>query len=673
MPVPVTFLKGVKTARAAQLAQLGVFTLEDLYALYPKSYEDRSAVRKIAALRGGESATVCAYVKSADTRTVNSRLSVTNIRIYDETGHMNLSVFNGKYAPPKIRPGELYAFYGKISSDQYGFHMTNPVFTKYTGRWDETFFTIQPVYPLTKGLTQHVLRKITAEALKTAPPEYETLPVALLKKYRLMMRADALKNVHFPQSAAAAEESRKRFKFEELFTMQLMLLLLKDAEARVQNGISFRNPDADAEIDAFIRTLPYSLTEGQQTVWKEISGDMDAAQAMNRLVLGDVGSGKTILAVLAMVKTIRSGYQAVYMAPTEILAEQHFDTIRKLLEPLGIRTLLISGALTAKEKREALAAAENGEAQCIIGTHALIQPSVKYHRLGLAITDEQHRFGVKQRAMLSEQENTPDVLVMTATPIPRTLALILYGDMDISILKTLPHGRIPIKTYALEDTMHDRIYQWILRLARQGQQIYMVYPLVEDGEDPGVHSATERYAALSAGVFREIPCGLIHGKMPPAQKDAVMRDFKEGRVKILFSTTVVEVGVDVPAASLMMVENAERFGLAQLHQLRGRVGRGVFQSYCVLFSEKVTQRMKLMEKFTDGFLLSEKDLELRGPGDFFGVEQHGLPPFRIANLYEDTQLLKLAGEAAFHVLQNQSEYDEFIAYIRKKYPGRIPL
>ena len=673
MSVPVTFLKGVKTARAAQLAQLGVHTLEDLYALYPKSYEDRSAVRKIAALRDGENATVCAYIKRTETRTVNNRFSITNIRVYDETGSMNLSIFNGKYPPPLLCAGELYAFYGKISKDQYGFHMTNPTFTKYDGRWEESFFTIQPLYPLTKGMTQNILRKIMAEALKTAPPQYETLPVGLLKKYHLMMRGDALRNIHFPRSMEAMQESRKRFKFEELFTMQLMLLLLKDAEDRVQNGISFHNPDADAEISAFLRSLPFTLSEGQQAVWNEISANMDDARAMNRLVLGDVGSGKTILAVLAMIKAIRSGYQAVYMAPTEILAEQHYANISKMLAPLKIRTLLISGALTAKEKREALAAAEHGEAQCIIGTHALIQPSVKYQKLGLAITDEQHRFGVKQRAMLSEQENTPDVLVMTAMPIPRTLALILYGDMDISILKTLPHGRLPIKTYALENTMHDRIYQWVLRLVEEGRQVYMVYPLIEEGEDPGICSATERFATLSTGIFRKISCGLIHGKMAAAQKDSVMRDFKEGRTKILFSTTVVEVGVDVPNASLMIIENAERFGLAQLHQLRGRVGRGSHQSYCVLFSEKVTERMKIMEKVSDGFILSEKDLQLRGPGDFFGVEQHGLPPFRIANLYQDADLLKLAGEAAFHVLRNRTEYDEFIAYIRKKYPGRIPL
>lgn len=673
MPVPVTFLKGVKTARAAQLSQLGVHTVEDLYTLYPKSYEDRSAVRKIAALQEGESVTVCAYVRSMETRTVNARARVTNIRIQDETGYMNLSIFNGTYPPPPIHCGELYAFYGKISKDAYGTHMTNPVFTRYEGRWEEAFFTLQPVYPLTKGLTQNILRRIVAEALRTLPPAHETLPVILLRKYNLMPRGEALRNIHFPRSAEAARESRRRFQFEELFTMQLMLFLLKDAGGRVRNGISFRNSAADAEIASFVRALPFTLTEGQQQVWKEISEDMDSSQAMNRLVLGDVGSGKTILAVLAILKAVLSGYQAVYMAPTEILAEQHFETIGRLLAPLGIRVLLISGALSVRERKEALAAAENGAAQCIIGTHALIQPSVRYHRIGLAITDEQHRFGVRQRAMLAEQGHTPDVLVMTATPIPRTLALILYGDMDISVLKMLPRGRLPIKTYALDTTMHDRIWRWVQRLAADGQQIYLVYPLIEEGEDPGLSSVTERFSVLSAGVFRNIPCGLIHGRMRAAQKETVMRDFKEGRIRILFSTTVVEVGVDVPNATLMVVENAERFGLAQLHQLRGRVGRGTLQSYCVLFSEKITERMKIMEQVSDGFTLSEKDLELRGPGDFFGVEQHGLPPFRIANLYQDTELLRLAGEAASHVLQNQSEYDEFLAYIREKYPGYIPL
>jgi ATP-dependent DNA helicase RecG len=673
MSVPVTFLKGVKSIRAAQLAKLGVYTVEDLYELYPRSYEDRSVVRKISELAGGESVTVCGYVKSTDTRKVNRTISVTNVRIYDETGNMKISVFNGKYGERPFKVGALYAFYGKVNRDQYGLSMTNPVMTEYSDGWDKSFFTIQPIYPLTKGLTQNILRKMTAEALKIAPPSYETLPKAILGKYGMPQRDVALKNLHFPENSNAAAESIRRFKFEELFTLQLMLLMLKDAQDKAQEGISFKNAVADKEIIRFISTLPFELTEGQKNVWGEIARDMERDTPMNRLVIGDVGSGKTVLAVLSMLKAILSGYQAVFMAPTEILAEQHYATVSKMFELFNIKVWLVTGSLTAKEKKEALAAIESGDAMCIIGTHALIQPTVKYKKLGLAVTDEQHRFGVRQRAMLSSQGGTPDVLVMTATPIPRTLALILYGDMDISTLKTLPRGRLPIKTYALDYSMYDRICKWILRIVAEGQQVYMVYPLIEEGEDTNLRSVTERFASLSNGVFKGISCGLLHGKMTPQQKESVMRDFKEGKVQILFSTTVVEVGVDVPNAVLMVVENAERFGLAQLHQLRGRVGRGSKQSYCVLFSQKVTQRMKIMEEMSDGFELSEQDLLLRGPGDFFGVEQHGLPPLKIANLYQDTDVLQIASEAAKGVLANKDRFADFLRYVREKYPERIQL
>lgn len=673
MSVPVTFLKGVKSIRAAQLAKLGVYTVEDLYELYPRSYEDRSVVRKISELAGGESVTVCGYVKSTDTRKVNRTISVTNVRIYDETGNMRISVFNGKYGERLFKVGALYAFYGKVNRDQYGLSMTNPVMTEYSDGWDKSFFTIQPIYPLTKGLTQNVLRKMTAEALKIAPPSYETLPKVLLRKYGMPQRDVALKNLHFPENSNAAAESIRRFKFEELFTLQLMLLMLKDAQDKAQEGISFKNDVADKEIMHFISTLPFELTEGQKTVWSEIARDMERDTPMNRLVIGDVGSGKTVLAVLSMLKAILSGYQAVFMAPTEILAEQHYATVSKMFELFNIKVWLVTGSLTAKEKKEALAAIESGDAMCIIGTHALIQPTVKYNKLGLAVTDEQHRFGVRQRAMLSNQGGAPDVLVMTATPIPRTLALILYGDMDISTLKTLPRGRLPIKTYALDYSMYDRICKWILRIVAEGQQVYMVYPLIEEGEDANLRSVTERFASLSNGVFKGVSCGLLHGKMTPQQKENVMREFKDGNVQILFSTTVVEVGVDVPNAVLMVVENAERFGLAQLHQLRGRVGRGSKQSYCALFSQKVTQRMKIMEEMSDGFELSEQDLLLRGPGDFFGVEQHGLPPLKIANLYHDADVLKIASEAAKGVLANRDRFADFLKYMREKYPDRIQL
>lgn len=673
MTVPVTFLRGVKTAREAQLSRLGIYTVDDLYEHYPKGYENRSNVCKISDICSGESATVCAYVKSVETRQMNYKISITNIRVYDETGNMNISFFSGKYYSYSFHSGELYAFYGKVTEDQYGLHMTNPVCTQYKDHWENEFFQIQPVYTLTQGLTQNIMRKIVLEALKDAPIKYETLPHNILDKYDLMPRDEALKNIHFPQSAENINASRRRFKFEELFTMQLHLLLLKDANVNIKNGISFGNNEVDEKIRCFIKTLPFELSDGQKKVWKEISDNMDSVQAMNRLVIGDVGSGKTILAILAILKAALSGFQAVYMAPTEILAEQHYTTIKTMFENIGIKTMLVTGSLNSKEKKEVMKAIETGEAQCIIGTHALIQPTVKYYKLGLAITDEQHRFGVRQRAMLSNQENSPDILVMTATPIPRTLALILYGDMDISKLTTLPVGRIPIKTYALNYAMYDRICNWIIKLVSEGRQVYIVYPLIDEGEEEKLKAVTKEFARMSKQIFKDINCGILHGKMTTEEKESVMREYKEGRISILFSTTVIEVGVDVANAALMVVENAERFGLAQLHQLRGRVGRSNIQSYCVLLSEKVTERMKIMEKVSDGFELSERDLELRGPGDFFGVEQHGLPQFKIANLYQDEAILKMATEAAAEVLSNKTEYNDFIKYIGKKYPERIPL
>lgn len=673
MSVPVTFLKGVKSVRAAQLAKLGVHTIDELYELFPKSYEDRSIVRKISQVQDGETVTVCGYVQQTDVKKVNRQLSVLSVKISNEYANMRISVFFGKYGEYHFKIGGLYAFYGKVTKNQYGASMTNPVISEYNGKWDSSFFSIQPIYPLTKGLTQNILRKMVAEALKVAPPSYETLPKEILEKYGLLRRDAALKNLHFPPNAELAEKSRYRFKFEELFIMQLMLLKLKDVKTKITNGISFKNAESDSKIEKFISTLPFELTEGQKKVWGEISANMDDKKAMNRLVIGDVGSGKTVLAVLAMLKAVFAGYQAVFMAPTEVLAEQHYESVSKMLEPFGIKPYLVTGSLTAKEKREALQAIKNDEAKCIIGTHALIQPDVVYGNLGIAITDEQHRFGVRQRAMLAQQEHTPDVLVMTATPIPRTLALILYADLDVSALRTLPCGRIPIKTYALEYSMYDRICKWIIRLVGEGRQVYMVYPVIEENEETPLKSVTERYNTLSKGIFANIKCGLLHGKMPSSQKESVMRDFKEGKIQVLFSTTVVEVGVDVPNAVLMVVENAERFGLAQLHQLRGRVGRGKIQSYCALFSEKVTERMKIMEETADGFELSEQDLVLRGPGDFFGVEQHGLPPFKIANLYQDTEILKAAGNAARYILDDKEKFGDFLDFMNKKYPDRVQL
>lgn len=673
MSVPVTFLKGVKAARAAQLGNLGVHTLEDLISLYPIKYENRGNVCKISELEHDKNTTVCVVIQKSEFKKISRTVSITNLQVYDETGYMQISIFSGKYGTHKFEIGDAYAFYGRVTRDQYGLHMTNPVYTRYTDKWDEKFFQIQPIYPLSQGLTQNIMRKIMAEALLVEPIAYETLPNDILEKYSLINRVDAINNIHFPANVEMAAKSRKRLKFEELFTVSLMLYLIKDQNYKSLSGISFKGDLIEKNIEEFKKALPFKLTEEQENVWQEISMDMDSRKAMNRLVMGDVGSGKTVLAVMALLKAVMAGWQAVYMAPTEILAEQHYENICKLLENTSIKPALLTGSLSAKEKKDVLEKIETGEAKCIIGTHALIQPTVKYRNLGLAITDEQHRFGVRQRAVLSEKETRPDVLVMTATPIPRTLALILYGDMDISTIKTTLPGRKEIKTYAFDYSKYDSICQRIKEVCNEGKQVYMVYPLIDTNENMNLKSVVDSYEMMSKSVFSDISCGLLHGKMTPSQKDNIMREFKAGKIQILFSTTVVEVGVDVPNAVLMVIENAERFGLAQLHQLRGRVGRNDVQSYCILISEKITERMRIMEEASDGFLLSEKDLEIRGPGDFFGVEQHGLPRLKIADVYADAKILKYSSDAAKNVIENREKYASFISYICKKYPDRIQL
>ena len=665
---PVTALPGVGRVKAGHLGKLGIQTIADLLYHFPRGYQNRGAV----CLLGEASMTPCSTStiltvgsKPSSVRLKGNRV-MTRFTAFDDSGKCIITFFNQPYVKDIFFLGSSFRFWGKVEKLGRNFTLSCPEYEPFDSVHALPEF--KSVYPLTEGLNQKGVCTAVALALQDADKIKDPLPPEVLQSYCLLPLGEAFRKIHFPQNYEELDEARRRFVFEELFFYALGMQKIGKKEALPPEEVLSK-----ADLSPFLSLLPFSLTNAQKKVLEDVSKDMTGPFPMTRLICGDVGSGKTACAAGAIYIALQNQRQAALMVPTEILAHQHFAELAPIFERLGFSTALLIGSLSPTQKKKVRLQLEKGQVRLVIGTQALLTESTVFRNLGLVIADEQHRFGVKQRAMLSEQENTPDVLVMTATPIPRTLALILFGDMDISILKTLPHGRLPIKTYALENTMHDRIYQWVLRLVEEGRQVYMVYPLIEEGEDPGICSATERFATLSTGIFRKISCGLIHGKMAAAQKDSVMRDFKEGRTKILFSTTVVEVGVDVPNASLMIIENAERFGLAQLHQLRGRVGRGSHQSYCVLFSEKVTERMKIMEKVSDGFILSEKDLQLRGPGDFFGVEQHGLPPFRIANLYQDADLLKLAGEAAFHVLRNRTEYDEFIAYIRKKYPGRIPL
>jgi ATP-dependent DNA helicase RecG len=502
-----------------------------------------------------------------------------------------------------------------------------------------------PVYPTVAGLTQAVIRQTIRQALDMLKDIEDPLPESVLRKYRLADFGESIRHVHYPKDMESLEKARRRCVFQELLEFQLALLSMRKQDNEAA-GIMFNKSTLT---DSFIKSLPFELTDAQHRVFNEIYTDMTLPKTMNRLVQGDVGSGKTVVAVLAMLVAAESGYQSAMMAPTEILAQQHFNTVSRLLEGFPFRVALLTGSTTAKNAKEILSGLANGDIHIIIGTHALIEERVQYHNLGLVITDEQHRFGVKQRALLSRKGNNPDMLVMTATPIPRTLAMILYGDLDISIIDEMPPGRIKVKTYVVTEDYRERIDRFILKEVGEGRQVYIICPLVEDSEMIDAYSAVKT-AEEAAAKFKDCRVGIIHGKMKPAEKEEVMKSFAEGSIDILVSTTVVEVGVDVPNASLMVVENAERFGLAQLHQLRGRVGRGKNQSYCILFnqgsSEVSKERLEIMTKSTDGFYISEQDLKLRGPGEFFGTRQHGLPELKIANLYTDMNILKEAQECS---------------------------
>lgn len=655
---PIQYVKGVGEARAKLFHKLNLFTVEDMISYFPRQYEDRSIVKAINELEDGES---CAFEGTIASVVTESRprrgLSIYKVKIHDQTGIITATWFNQQYIKNVFKIGEKYIFYGKVTRRFRLFEVQNPVYEKTGDAELKKTCRIIPVYQSTANLTQNILRSVIRNSLDmTADSIEEIFPQWLRNKYRLSEINYCLLNIHFPKSDVDFKNSRYRLVFEEFLLMQLGLLNIKNSIQEGKKGLEFKPVK---EMEAFIGNLPFKLTSAQEKVFKEIEADMESSKIMNRLVQGDVGSGKTIVAVLALFKAVRNGYQGTLMVPTEILAEQHFKSIKTLIGNYGIKTALLTGSKTKKEKAEILEALEKGEIDIIIGTHALIEENVSFKRLGLVVTDEQHRFGVRQRAVLSQKGENPDVLVMTATPIPRTLALILYGDLDISIIDELPPGRKPIETYSVDNSMRDRINSFIRKKVAEGRQVYIVCPLVEESEMIEAKSAAEFAERIATKDFSDLRVGLIHGKMRPKDKDEIMRGFVEGNIDILVSTTVIEVGVNVPNATVMVIENAERFGLAQLHQLRGRVGRGEYQSYCILYNEGKSniskERMKVMQKTGDGFIISEKDLELRGPGEFFGIRQHGLPEFKIANIYKDMEILKTAQSAAVEILKTDPE------------------
>lgn len=657
----VQFIKGVGPSRVKLLNILGIYTIEDLISYYPRTYEDRTKITKIAELQDGQSAMIEAVTTSgASTARLRRNMTITKVIVEDDTGRALISWFNQDYVKTRIHAKEKYRFFGRVSKKSGVTEFNSPVFDaenehKNTGK-------IVPVYPTTKGLNQTSIRQAIENALALVNEKLEeSLPEYIVKQYNLMSLEDATNQIHFPSNMEKFTLARKRLAFEELLTFQLALLSLKTQYDNEIRGIKY---DENVKMSDVINTLPFRLTKAQLRVLEEIDRDMESEKPMNRLLQGDVGSGKTIVAMISAYKAVKSGYQVAVMAPTTILATQHLENFNKILSSFGIKSELLISSLTKKQKQIVLDKLKSGEIDIIIGTHALLQENVKFKKLGLVVTDEQHRFGVKQRSIIAGKGNNPDVLVMTATPIPRTLAIVVYGDLDISIIDELPPNRKKIDTLAVRENMTARILEFIKKNVDEGRQAYIVCPFVEDNEDMENVKSIEKLAkTYKDDIFKDYKVEILHGKMKPKEKDQVMQDFKDNKISILISTTVIEVGVDVPNANIMVIENAERFGLAQLHQLRGRVGRGEYKSYCILKyngnSDLIRQRMETMTATDDGFKIAEKDLELRGSGEFFGTRQHGLPEFKIANIFdaEDIKILKLVQELAIKIEAEDSKLE----------------
>ncbi len=610
---------------------------------FPRSHEDRSKTKLIADCVNGE--TVCinaaVYAPVRENR-IRRGMSIYSMIVTDESGAITVLWYNNRFVKDVFNVGDKYIFYGKISVRGAKLELLNPIYEREgSGKFTEK---IIPLYPLTGGLTQKVVQSTMQEALKEAGRIEEYIPDKIRDKYKIAEINYAIHNIHFPDDFESYNIARRRFVFEELMVLQLALLGRKELFCK-RDGIGIDGSVAEE----FIKTLPFPLTGAQRRTVDEILADCASGKQMNRLVQGDVGSGKTAVAAAAIYATVKNGHQAAMMAPTEILAAQHLETLESFFEGMGINVVLLTGSMKAKEKRRALDMIAVGAAHVVVGTHALIQQGVEFYDLALVVADEQHRFGVEQRAKLSAKGHDPHMLIMSATPIPRTLALILYGDLDISVIDELPPGRKSVKTYSVGEGMRERITAFIDKNVRLGTQVYVVCPLIEETEKSDLKNAQELSEKLSER-FPHMTVGLLHGKMKPKIKDEIMNQFAAGKIDVLVSTTVIEVGVNVPNANVMIIENAERFGLSQLHQLRGRVGRGCDQAYCVLIAhgnnEVTRKRMETMCISNDGFYISEQDLKLRGPGDFFGTRQHGLPEMRIANLFEDRDILKLAQQAA---------------------------
>ena len=642
---PVTILKGVGEAKAKLFANLNIFTLGDLICHFPRGYEDRTKLVTISELSPDVPACFRATVMN-NPRTAHIRkgLDMTKVQLADTTGRLNVTFFNNRFAAGQLEYGREYIFYGAVSGDFVGYNMTNPVFENPDSP-GLTTRRVLPIYPLTAGLTNAAVGKAVLQALAVCDPPAEILPEAVRAEYGILPAEEAYHAIHQPRDMEQAAQAKKRLIFEEFFVFSAGLSLMRSSRAEKKCA-----PYTNFNMKPFYGSLPFSLTGAQSRAVEEILSDFRSGKPMNRLVQGDVGSGKTMVAAAAAYCAAGNGAQTALMAPTEILAEQHYASLSKLFAPLGITVDLLTGSMTVRQKREARERLASGETQVVVGTHALLTDATRFLRLGLVIADEQHRFGVAQRSKLSEKGEDPHLLVMSATPIPRTLALLMYGDLDVSILDELPPGRQTVETFLVGESYRARINAFIRKQVAEGHQCFVVCPAVEENQELGVKAASAWAETLQQTVFPDLRIALLHGQMKGAEKEAAMAAFARGEADVMVATTVIEVGVDVPNATLMVIEDADRFGLSQLHQLRGRVGRGKAKSYCILTSHnrnpETLQRLKALCKTNDGFRIAEEDLKLRGPGDFFGSRQSGLPAFRVGDLSCDLATLKQAQTAS---------------------------
>ena len=671
----IRFIKGIGEKKAKRLEKLNIKTIEDLLFHFPMRYEDRSICKSLDEIANDEK--VCAHGRIVNFEKSMPKRNMTIIKIVVKQGQSMayLTLFNNKYITDKYAVGDKISFYGKAKLVFNHLEFNSPDIELY----GENKLTgiIFPVYPLTAGITNTEIQEAMKKALQGINlPSLEILPEWILKNNQIAPIQMALRNIHFPESTNSLRIARYRFVYEELLILQLYILTMKQA----RNYQAAYRILPDERLNALIDRLDYELTASQKKVIGDIIEDMGRPQPMQRLVQGDVGSGKTIVAFSAMYLTYLNGLQSAIMVPTEILAKQHYAVASKLFAPYGINVRLLIGSTTKKEKEEIYDEITTGLCHMVIGTHALIEDKVRFHKLGLAITDEQHRFGVKQRnALYASYEITPHVLVLTATPIPRTLSLIIQGDLDVSLITQLPKGRIPIETLVVEQKLRYKAYEKSVEEIKKGKQVYIVCPLVEESEELDLHSAQKLYNDLKDDYYKDYRIGLIHGKMKAAEKNAIMAAFEKNEIQVLVSTTVIEVGINVPNATVMIIEEAQRFGLSQLHQLRGRVGRGKDQSYCILIykgsSDIMKQRMQIMSETTDGFVIAEKDLILRGPGEIFGLKQHGLPEFKVADLAKHLQIMEIAQKDAIHIIEGKildaEEKDRLLNTIEAKFLKKL--